>query len=66
MRPAQTQVLAPHDGRWWIADVLDQVRSRDIGHWRVVVRFTTEPGSTYVLAMAADECRRLDAERRNP
>jgi hypothetical protein len=59
MRPATTQVLAPHAGRWWVADVLDQVRSRDDGHWRVVVRFTTEPGSTYVLAMLAEECRSL-------
>jgi hypothetical protein len=59
MRPASTQVLAPHVGAWWIADVLDQVRSRDDGHWRVVVRFSTEPGSTYVLAMPADECRPL-------
>jgi hypothetical protein len=40
--------------------VLDQARSRDDGHWRVVVRFTTEPGSTYVLAMPADQCRAVD------
>lgn len=61
MRPAQAQVLAPHEGRWIVADVLDQVRSRDDGHWRVVVRFTTEPGSTYVLAMPADQCRAFPA-----
>jgi hypothetical protein len=56
MRPATVQVLAPHDGSWWTADVLDQYRGRE-GDWRVVVRFTTEPGSTYVLAMPADQCR---------
>jgi hypothetical protein len=60
MRPAAVQVLAPHDGRWWTADVLDQYRSRDDGRWRVVVRFTTESGSTYVLAMPAAECRAVD------
>jgi len=40
------------------AELLDRYRGRD-GSWRVVVRFTTEPGSTYVLAMPADECRPL-------
>lgn len=59
MRPASTQVLAPHDGAWWTADVLDQYRGRE-GGWRVVVRFTTEPGSTYVLAMPADQCRAIE------
>jgi hypothetical protein len=66
MRLATTQVLAPHAGRWWVADVLDQVRSRDDGHWRVVVRFTTEPGSTYVLAMPANQCRALDGATSGP
>jgi hypothetical protein len=61
MRPATTQVLAPHAGDWWPADVLDQYRSRDDGQWRVVVRYTTEPGSTYVLAMPAARCRSLPA-----
>lgn len=59
MRPATTQVLVEHDGHWHTADVLDQYRSRYDGHWRVVVRFTTEPGSTYVLALPADECQPL-------
>jgi hypothetical protein len=58
MRPSSTQVLVEHADRWWPADVLDQYRSHDDGHWRVVVRFTTAPGSTYVLAMPADRCRR--------
>jgi hypothetical protein len=57
MRPGSTQVLVEHEGRWLVADVLDQVRSRDDGHWRVVVRFSTEPGATYLLAMPADQCR---------
>jgi hypothetical protein len=57
MRPATVQVLAPHADQWWPADVLDQYRGRE-GCWRVVVRFTTAPGSTYVLAMPADLCRR--------
>jgi hypothetical protein len=63
MRPAQTQVLVEHERVWLVADVLDQVRSRKDGHWRVVVRFTTEPGSTYVLAMPADECQALPEHR---
>jgi hypothetical protein len=45
------------DGPRWPADVLDQWRTKPDGSWRVVVRFTTEPGSTYVLAMPADQCR---------
>jgi hypothetical protein len=57
MRPATTQVLVEHDGRWHTADVIDQWRCRDDGHWRVAVRFTTAPGSTYVLAMPANQCR---------
>jgi hypothetical protein len=57
LRPAQAQVLALHDGRWWVADALDLVKSRDDGHWWVVVRFTTDPGSTYVLAMPAERCQ---------
>jgi hypothetical protein len=60
MRPAKTQVLVEHVGGWWVADVLDQVRSRKDGSWRVVVRFSTEPGSTYVLAMPATECRPIE------
>jgi hypothetical protein len=52
-------VLVEHDGRWRIADVLDQYQSRSDGHWRVAVRFTTEPGATYVLAMPADQFRPL-------
>jgi hypothetical protein len=59
MRPATVQVLVQHADGWWSADVLDQYRSRKDGHWRVVVRFSTEPGSTYVLAMPADHCRPL-------
>jgi hypothetical protein len=52
-----TRVLAPHDdGRMYPAELQDQYRSRD-GSWRVVVRFTTEPGATHVLAMPADRCR---------
>lgn len=59
MRRPTKQVLAEHDGRWWPADILDQYRSRQDGHWRVVVRFTTEPGATYIMAMPADQCRPL-------
>jgi hypothetical protein len=60
MRSPSKQVLVEHDGRWLIADLLDQVRSRDDGQWRVVVRFTTEPGSTYVLATPTDQCRPVE------
>jgi hypothetical protein len=63
MRRAAVQVLAPHDGAWWPADVFDQYRSRSDGHWQVVVRFTTEPGWTYVLAMPAERCRALTTPR---
>jgi hypothetical protein len=63
MRLASTPVLVPHDGDWWQADVLDQYRSRDQGRWRVVVRFTTEPGSTYVLAMPTDRCRTVETTK---
>ena len=59
MRPGQAQVLAPHDGAWWPADVLDQYRCRE-GGWRVVVRFSTEPGSTYVAGDACGEVPRDD------
>jgi hypothetical protein len=61
MRHAQAQVLVEHGGGWWVADVVDQVRSRKDGSWRVVVRLSSEPGSTYVLAMQADECRAIGA-----
>jgi hypothetical protein len=57
-----TRVLAPHDdGRMYPAELLDQYRGRD-GSWRVVVRFTTEPGSTYIRAEPADRCRPMPAE----
>jgi hypothetical protein len=52
-------VFALHDdGRWWPAELLDQYRRRD-GSRRVVVRFTTEPGSTYLLALPGRPCRPL-------
>jgi hypothetical protein len=39
-----THALAPHDdGRMYPAELLDQYRGRD-GSWRVVVRYSTEPG----------------------
>ena len=59
MNPSPTPVLVEHEGRWHPAVVIDQYRSRHDGHRFVVVRFTTEPGSTYVLAMPADQCRPL-------
>jgi hypothetical protein len=61
-QPAATQVLVEDGGTWWPADVLDQYRSGDQGRWRVVVRFTTEPGSTY-LAMPADRWRTLETTK---
>jgi hypothetical protein len=52
-----TYVLAPHDdGRMYPAELLDQYRGRD-GSWRVVVRYSTEPGSTYIRAEPAERCR---------
>jgi hypothetical protein len=56
-----THVLAPHDdGRWYLAELLDQYRSRD-GSWRVVVTYSTEPGSTYIRAEPAASCRAVDS-----
>ena len=64
MRPGRataTHVLAPHDdGRFREAALLDQYRSRTDGSWRVVVRYSTGAGLTYVRAMPADDCRPLD------
>jgi hypothetical protein len=51
-----TRVLAPHDdGRMYEAELLDQWRTSD-GSWRVVVRYSTEPGFTYIRAEPADRC----------
>jgi hypothetical protein len=59
MRSPSKQVLVEHgDGHWYPAGLLDQYRSRD-GGWRVMVTYTTAPGSTYVMAMPADRCRDL-------
>ena len=64
MRPGRarvTHVLAPHDdGRFREATLLDQYRSRTDGSWRVVVRYSTGAGLTYVRAMPAADCRHLD------
>jgi hypothetical protein len=64
MRPGRataTHVLAPHDdGRFREATLLDQYRSRADGSWRVVVRYSTAAGLTYVRAMPAADCRHLD------
>ena len=55
-----SHVLAPHDdGRWWVAELLDQYRDRRDGLWHVVVRYTTGPGFTYIRAMPAADCRSL-------
>jgi hypothetical protein len=62
MRSPTKQVLVEHDdGRWYRGGLLDQFRGRD-GAWRVVVTYTTAPGSTYVLAMPAARCRALVPE----
>lgn len=64
MRPGRatvTHVLAPHDdGQFREATLLDQYRSRRDGSWRVVVCYSTGAGLTYVRAMPAADCRRLD------
>ncbi len=60
-RGRATHVLAPHDdGHFRLAALLDQYRSRSDGTWRVVVRYSTAPGSTYVRAMPAADCRPVD------
>ena len=55
-----TYVLAEHDdGRWYLATVRDQYRSRKGGAWWLVASYYTEPGMQYVRAMPAASCRRL-------
>jgi hypothetical protein len=55
-----SHVLAPHDdGLYRVAALLDQFRSRADGSWRVVVRYTTSAGQTYVRAMPAADCRHV-------
>lgn len=55
------QVLFPHDdGRLWVAEVVDQVRDRRTGGWRVVARYTTGPGQTYIRAAPAEQVRAVD------
>lgn len=44
------------DGRWYEAQLLSQYREH--GVWHCVVRFSTEPGSTYQYAVPAERCRR--------
>ncbi len=69
MRPGRataTHVIAPHDdGTFRTAALLDQYRSRADGSWRVVVRYTTGPGQTYVRAMPAAACRPVDDPARS-
>ncbi len=59
MRPAQTQVLVEHgaDG-WWPMSWTRSGPGRTAAgeSWSV----TTEPASTYVLAIPADDCRVWD------
>src|SRR6478752_7285827 len=40
------------------AELMDQYEGRD-GSWRVVVRYSTEPGSTYIRAEPTDRCQPL-------
>lgn len=60
MRPSSIHVLVEHQGRWWVAEVLDQYRSGPDRRWRCALRLTTQPGSTYMLAVWADDCRAVD------
>ncbi len=56
-----TYVLAEHDdGRWYLATVRDQYRSRKDGAWWLVASYYTEPGMQYVRAMPAASCRAAD------
>jgi hypothetical protein len=51
-----THVLVRHDdGRWYVAELLDQHRSE--GRWRAVVRYSVAPGMRYVRGEWADELR---------
>jgi hypothetical protein len=59
MAAKHVQVLHD-DGRWYVAELLDQHRSG--GRWRAVVRYSVAPGMRYVRAEWADEFRRMDHE----
>lgn len=51
----------PHDdGQLWVATVLDQVRDRRTGGWRVIARYSTGPGQTYIRAEPAERVRAVD------
>jgi len=60
--PATEVLTEDDDGRRYIADVLGQYRDRGDGQWRVVVTYSTEPGSRYIRAEPADRCRAVDDE----
>ena len=48
-------VLVPHEGGWYVAELLRQYRHE--ARWRALVRYTTAPGFTYLHARWCDELR---------
>ena len=60
MRPVKYVQVRHDDGRWYVAELLDQHRSG--GRWRAVVRYTVAPGMRYVRGEWADELRPADSD----
>lgn len=54
------RILVQHEDCWRVATLLRQYRYD--GRWRVLVRYTTTPGFTFLQARWADECRAIDEE----
>jgi hypothetical protein len=53
-----TELLYRHDdGRWYRALLIQQIRSGPQRRWRVLVRYTTEPGYQYMRPEWADSDR---------
>jgi hypothetical protein len=53
-----THLLYRHDdGRWYRAEIVQQIRSGPEQRWRVLVTYTTAPGFTYTRGEWADSPR---------
>jgi hypothetical protein len=53
--PAKYVQVLHDDGRWYVAELLDQHRSQ--GRWRAVVRYTVAPGMRYQRGLWTDDLR---------
>ena len=55
MRPVMYVQVLHDDGRWYVAELLDQHRAG--GRWRAVVRYLVAPGMRYVRGEWAADLR---------